>query len=128
VVTVHMASEDDIPTGTLRSIAEQCGAEGFEAWCRWIDENCRVIQRQCVAMNSRGSREYASGTTRGNETNEVRRVDAGVPVTLGQRIRLLPMQFGGLRDTLLRYVTVTTDPLGFLGNWYDYPIDTLTTR
>jgi hypothetical protein len=34
-----MASEDDIPPGTLRSIAEQCGAEDFEAWCRWIDEN-----------------------------------------------------------------------------------------
>jgi len=40
VVTVPMASEDDIPTGTLRSIAEQCGAEDFEAWCRWMDENC----------------------------------------------------------------------------------------
>jgi predicted RNA binding protein YcfA (HicA-like mRNA interferase family) len=40
VVTVPVASEDDVPTGTLRSIAEQCGAEDFEAWCRWIDENC----------------------------------------------------------------------------------------
>lgn len=25
--------------GTLRSIADQCGAEDFEAWCRWIDEH-----------------------------------------------------------------------------------------
>ena len=40
VVTVPMKSEDAIPTGTLHSIADQCGAEDFRAWCRWIDENC----------------------------------------------------------------------------------------
>lgn len=40
VVTVPMKSEDEIPTGTLHSIADQCGAEDFQAWCRWIDENC----------------------------------------------------------------------------------------
>lgn len=39
VVTVPMKSEDRIPTGTLHSIADQCGAEDFRAWCRWIDEN-----------------------------------------------------------------------------------------
>ncbi|GGL25978.1 MULTISPECIES: type II toxin-antitoxin system HicA family toxin [Halarchaeum] len=37
VVTVPMHGE--IPTGTLRSIAEQCGAEDFRAWCEWIDEH-----------------------------------------------------------------------------------------
>lgn len=40
VVTVPMKSEDEIPTGTLKSIADQCGAEDFWSWCRWIDENC----------------------------------------------------------------------------------------
>jgi hypothetical protein len=27
-----------VKIGTLQSIAEQCGAEDFDAWCRWIDE------------------------------------------------------------------------------------------
>jgi len=36
VVTVPMHGE--IPAGTLRSIAEQCGADDFHEWCRWIDE------------------------------------------------------------------------------------------
>lgn len=39
IVTVPMKSPDDIPTGTLRSIAEQCGANDFHAWCRWINQN-----------------------------------------------------------------------------------------
>lgn len=39
VVTVPMKGEDDIPTGTLRTIADQRGAGDFEAWCRWIDDN-----------------------------------------------------------------------------------------
>lgn len=39
VVTIPMKSEDDIPTGTLQSIADQCGAEDFHAWCAWIDEH-----------------------------------------------------------------------------------------
>lgn len=38
-VTVPMKSEDEIPTGTLQSIADQCGAKDFRAWCRWIDEH-----------------------------------------------------------------------------------------
>jgi len=37
VVSVPM--HDSISIGTLRSIAEQSGAEDFESWCRWIDEN-----------------------------------------------------------------------------------------
>lgn len=39
IVTVPMKSEDEIPIGTLQSIAEQCGADDFHAWCRWIDQN-----------------------------------------------------------------------------------------
>jgi len=35
-----MASADEMPTGTLYSIADQCGARDFRAWCRWIDEHC----------------------------------------------------------------------------------------
>lgn len=37
VVTVPM--HDEISIGTLHGIADQCGAESFEAWCAWIDEN-----------------------------------------------------------------------------------------
>jgi hypothetical protein len=29
----------EVRIGTLHSIADQCGAEGFEAWCRWIDDH-----------------------------------------------------------------------------------------
>lgn len=35
VVTVPM--KERIPQGTLRSIADQSGAEDFRAWCAWID-------------------------------------------------------------------------------------------
>lgn len=35
-VTVPMGGE--IRTGTLRSIAEQCGAKDFGSWCEWIEE------------------------------------------------------------------------------------------
>jgi predicted RNA binding protein YcfA (HicA-like mRNA interferase family) len=38
VVTVPL--HDSISIGTLRNIADQSGALDFEAWCRWIDENC----------------------------------------------------------------------------------------
>lgn len=34
-VTVPMKNR--IPEGTLRSIADQCGAADFREWCRWID-------------------------------------------------------------------------------------------
>lgn len=37
IVTVPMHGE--IPTGTLRSIASQCGAEDFQSWCEWIDQH-----------------------------------------------------------------------------------------
>lgn len=39
IVSIPMKSEDEIPPGTLRSIADQCGANDFYAWCAWIDEN-----------------------------------------------------------------------------------------
>lgn len=37
VVSVPM--HDRISLGTLQSIADQCGANDFDAWCRWIDRN-----------------------------------------------------------------------------------------
>jgi len=37
VVSVPM--HDRVDTGTLRSIAEQAGADDFDAFCRWIDRN-----------------------------------------------------------------------------------------
>ncbi|CCQ34847.1 hypothetical protein (UPF0395) [Halorhabdus tiamatea SARL4B] len=36
-VTVPMGGE--IQTGTLRNIADQCGAQDFEAFCEWIDDH-----------------------------------------------------------------------------------------
>ena len=36
-VTIPM--HDRISTGTLRNIADQCGAKDFEKWCRWIDKH-----------------------------------------------------------------------------------------
>ncbi|SFL41223.1 HicA toxin of toxin-antitoxin [Halogranum rubrum] len=36
-VTVPLHSE--LRTGTLRSIAESAGANDFDAFCEWIDEN-----------------------------------------------------------------------------------------
>ncbi|MCU4975444.1 type II toxin-antitoxin system HicA family toxin [Halobacteria archaeon AArc-m2/3/4] len=37
VVSVPM--HDRIRTGTLRNIADQSGANDFNAWCQWIDQN-----------------------------------------------------------------------------------------
>jgi len=37
VRTVTVPLHGEIPTGTLRSIADQCGADDFDAWCDWID-------------------------------------------------------------------------------------------
>ncbi|PSQ53047.1 type II toxin-antitoxin system HicA family toxin [Halobacteriales archaeon SW_8_65_20] len=34
-VPVH----DSVSIGTLHDIADDCGAEDFEAFCRWIDAN-----------------------------------------------------------------------------------------
>jgi len=39
VRNVDVPQHDEVKIGTLRSIADQCGAEDFEAWCEWIDEN-----------------------------------------------------------------------------------------
>lgn len=36
-ITVPIGGE--ISTGTLQNIARQCGAQSFDAWCRWIDEH-----------------------------------------------------------------------------------------
>lgn len=38
-VTVPMAESDQISQGTYRSIAEQCGADDFEALIESIDTN-----------------------------------------------------------------------------------------
>jgi predicted RNA binding protein YcfA (HicA-like mRNA interferase family) len=37
VRTVTVPKADPIPTGTLRSIAEQAGAEDFQEFCEWVD-------------------------------------------------------------------------------------------
>lgn len=39
VRNVDVPMHDEVKIGTLRNIADQCGAEDFEAWCRWIDRN-----------------------------------------------------------------------------------------
>lgn len=36
---VSIPMTERIPDGTLRNIAKQCGANDFDAWCRWIDAN-----------------------------------------------------------------------------------------
>lgn len=36
---VDVPMHDEVKIGTLNSIADQCGAEDFEEWCRWIDEH-----------------------------------------------------------------------------------------
>ena len=37
VRTVTVPMHDRIKIGTLQSIADQCGANDFHEWCRWID-------------------------------------------------------------------------------------------
>jgi len=39
VRNVDVPMHDEVRIGTLRSIAEQCGAEDFQEWCRWIDDH-----------------------------------------------------------------------------------------
>ncbi|MCH7659247.1 MAG: type II toxin-antitoxin system HicA family toxin [Euryarchaeota archaeon] len=34
---VDVPLHDEVAIGTLHSIADQCGAEEFHNWCRWID-------------------------------------------------------------------------------------------
>ena len=36
---VDVPMHDEVKIGTVCSIADQCGAESFEAWCRWIDDH-----------------------------------------------------------------------------------------
>lgn len=36
---VDVPLHDEVAIGTLHSIADQCGADDFHAWCRWIDEH-----------------------------------------------------------------------------------------
>jgi len=36
--TVTIPLHHRIRVGTLQSIAEQCGANDFQAWCEWIDD------------------------------------------------------------------------------------------
>lgn len=37
--TVTVPLHDRVRIGTLQRIAEQCGANDFREWCRWIDEH-----------------------------------------------------------------------------------------
>ena len=37
--TVTVPAHDSISIGTLHDIADDAGAENFEAFCEWIDEN-----------------------------------------------------------------------------------------
>lgn len=39
VRTVTVPMHDRIRIGTLQNIADQCGADDFDAWCRWIDDH-----------------------------------------------------------------------------------------
>lgn len=39
VRNVDVPMHKEVRIGTLRSIADQCGAKDFEAWCQWIDEH-----------------------------------------------------------------------------------------
>jgi predicted RNA binding protein YcfA (HicA-like mRNA interferase family) len=34
---VDVPMHDEVTIGTLHSIADQCGANDFREWCRWID-------------------------------------------------------------------------------------------
>lgn len=36
---VDVPMHDEIKIGTLRSIADHCGVDDFQAWCEWIDRN-----------------------------------------------------------------------------------------
>ncbi|MEZ3169735.1 type II toxin-antitoxin system HicA family toxin [Halorubrum sp. RMP-47] len=40
VRVVSVPQHDRIRIGTLRNIAAQSGAEDFEKWCQWIDQQC----------------------------------------------------------------------------------------
>jgi predicted RNA binding protein YcfA (HicA-like mRNA interferase family) len=42
VRTVDVPMHDEVKIGTLRSIADQCGAADVRDWCRWIDDHTRA--------------------------------------------------------------------------------------
>lgn len=37
--TVTIPLHDELRTGTLRAIAEDAGAQDFDAFCEWVDRN-----------------------------------------------------------------------------------------
>lgn len=39
VRNVDVPQNAEVRIGTLRSIADQCRAEAFGAWCEWIDDH-----------------------------------------------------------------------------------------
>ena len=39
VRNVDVPMHTEVRIGTLSSIADQCGAEDFHEWCRWIDDH-----------------------------------------------------------------------------------------
>lgn len=39
VRNVDVPLHSEVRIGTLHSIADQCGADDFRAWCEWIDEH-----------------------------------------------------------------------------------------
>lgn len=39
VRNVDVPMHDEVRIGTLRSIADQCGADSFDAWRDWIDQH-----------------------------------------------------------------------------------------
>lgn len=39
VRNVTVPQYDRIDVSILRRIADQCGADDFEAWCRWVDRS-----------------------------------------------------------------------------------------
>lgn len=41
VRVVDVPMHDEVALGTLKHIAEQCGADRFHDWCRWIDAQDR---------------------------------------------------------------------------------------
>lgn len=36
---VDVPMHDELRIGTVRSIADQCGADDFREWCRWVDSH-----------------------------------------------------------------------------------------
>lgn len=57
VRNVDVPMHDEVKIGTLRSIADQCGAEDFQEWCRWIDDHaCISVFEGRTEPRTRGRR------------------------------------------------------------------------